>query len=253
MTWKKVPYSLSLDNSTVAKSNICALKVRYLKEFVDSQKNERWKLESKIVCIKYLKEKSDAQTLLEVTKEKLLKLSPKVQENLVGIVHDHASSLSGAANGFGKLLSDALGRYFMDLKDPCHSFNLALSKAYKLIPDEMISFIEDIHNHFRSPQQVAFLFNVQKERKRKPLGLRHYARTRWLSLGQSLVIWDDLKGYMQRKSKLKTKDFKKPNYDEFSKLLDDHIFKMKIRIWNRRVAKINAVNTTFQSQKMENS
>ena len=248
---EKSPYSLSLDNSTVAKKQICALKVRYLKEFVDDQKNERWKLQSKIIGLKYLDESSDAKTLLEATQEKLLNLSTKVKENLVGIVHDHASSLSGMENGFGKLLKGDLGRYFMDLKDPCHSYNLALSKASKFVPEEMINFVEDIHNHFRSPQRVACLFKVQK----KPLGLRHYARTRWLSLGQSLdrmlLIWDDLKEYMKKKPKLKSKDFREPKFEEFFNLLDDDTFKMKIRIWNSIVGKINAVNTRFQSQQME--
>ena len=89
---------------------------------------------------------------------------------------------------------------FLDLKDPCHSLNLTLNKAWEVLPEVIKKFIKSIHSHFSSPQRVAYLNALQAEQGYKILTLCHYVSTRWLSLGQSLerllALWDSLVCYM---------------------------------------------------------
>jgi len=250
---EKSPFSFCIDNSTVARLNICALKVRYLKESLDEQGSVRTSIQNKIIGIKYLKDSSNAKTLFDITKEKLLNLSEKVKSNLVGIAHDHASTLSGPLNGLGTLIAEHLPQYFMDLKDPCHSLNLSLSNSLEILPQDLSKFVDNIHNHFASPQRVAYLFRVQRERSYKVLGLRRFVKTRWLSLGESLerllIIWDSLAEYMKQRPKFI--GLKKVKYDYFSSLLENKTFKMKIIVWAGIINKINSRNITFQSQHLE--
>ena len=178
------PFSVSIDNSTVAKKSICAIKVRYLKKYLDEQGIKRNLLQSKLIGIKYLNHSSRADIIFKITKEKLLDLSEKVRENFVGFVHDHHSTLTGNKKGLGKLLQKELKTHFMDLKDPCHSINLALTKSLKCLPEEMRNFVDDLHSHFISPQRVSFLLKLQRENNLKQLSLKHYVKTRWLSLDQ---------------------------------------------------------------------
>ena len=78
----------------INRDTVCTLKVRYTKD------NE---LQNKFIGLKYLKESSTAQAIYDVTKEKLMNLDENIGENLCGYVHDHASNLSGCANGLGQL------------------------------------------------------------------------------------------------------------------------------------------------------
>ena len=203
--------------------------------------------------IKYLGDSSNAKALENLIQEKLLSLSPKVQENFVGLTHDHASSLSGHVNGLGELLKKILPNPFMDLKDPCHSLNLVLSKSFEKLPIELPKFVDNIHTHFNSPQRVAFLNEVQKEKNLKVIGLRHYVKTRWLSLGQSLerllLIWESLIEYMKREPKFT--GLKKAKFKEFLSLLENENFKMKVTVWSKLITKMNAVNIAFQNQSLE--
>jgi len=196
------PFSLCIDNSTVAKKSICALKVRYLKEFADDKGMIRNYLQNKIIGIKYLEESSSAKTTFQIAKEKLLDLSEEIKKNFVGFVHDHHSTLTGDKGGLGVLLKTELSTNFMDLKDPCHSLNLSLIKSLEILPDEMTKFVDKIHSHFGTTQRVAYLLNLQKENKLRQLNLKPYAKTRWLSLGQSLdrllIIWGSLVLYMKK-------------------------------------------------------
>lgn len=103
-------------------------------------------------------------------------------------------------NDLGALLKkEYSNKFFMDLKDPCHSLNLALIHSLNSIPDELMNFIDGIHNHFVSPQRVSYLHNIQSEREFPMLSPKHYVKTRWLSLGESLqrllIIWDSLIEY----------------------------------------------------------
>jgi len=85
-------YSLSIDNSTVAKESIGGLKVRYLKDYEDfvTGVNDlktaiiKTKIENKILGIKYLQGSSDAETQLQIVNEKLFNLGENVKKNLIG-------------------------------------------------------------------------------------------------------------------------------------------------------------------------
>ena len=247
------PFSLSIDNSTIARINICALKVRYLKEIPDVNGLKNTKIMNKVVGIKYLSDSSSSQTLFDLTQEKLLSLSPKVEANFVGLAHDHAASLSGPKKGLGELLKQKLDKPFMDLKDPCHSLNLVLTKSFSKLPSSFLEFIDDIHHHFSSPQRIAFLHKIQKENILRVLGLKHYVKTRWLSLGLSLerliLIWDPLILYMKQEPNFT--ELKKTQFEKFLLQLKDNEFKMKILVFSCLVAKMNAVNVIFQNQSLE--
>ena len=80
-------YSFSIDNSTVGDKNICALKVRYLKEAKEGDKLSL-QLQNKVIGIKYLEDSSDGATMYNIVKEKLFDLSEKIKANFSGIVHD---------------------------------------------------------------------------------------------------------------------------------------------------------------------
>jgi len=176
------PYSLTIDNSTVAKKNITALKVKYLKERVDEEGFTKNVLQNKIIAIKYLKESSNAKTMLQIIDEKIFGLDEKIKSNLVGFVHDHASVLNGETNGLVALLRKSLDQKFMNLNDFCHSLNLAVDKSLDTLPEELMDFIYDIHNHFIRTQRIAYLNRLQIEKGFKVLSLKHYVKTRWLSL-----------------------------------------------------------------------
>lgn len=247
------PFSLSIDNSTIAKKTICALKVRFLKKSLDENGIRRNYLQSKLIGIKYLKHSSNAEAVFNATKEKLLNLSEKVKENFVGYVHDHHSTLTGKKKGLGKLLQEELKTPFMDLKDPCHSLNLAVNKALKYVPEEMRNFVEDLHFHFISPQRVAFLLKIQKENNLKQLNLKYYVKTRWLSLGQSLErllkIWDSLILYM--KAKPSFIGLKNSTFNKFLVLLESKEFKIKMKVWTSILLRLNEFNERFQGQTLE--
>ena len=188
------PYSLSLDNVTVNGTNICGLKVRYLKEYEEKLKGsnglqttiKRRKIENNIIGIKYLKGESSAQILLDIVREKLLNLDPKIKNNMIGFTHDMASNLSSKYNGLSALLTEELPQKFFDLPDPCHALNLCLSKSLQTLLEEMLSFTTKIHAYFSSPQRKERLKIAQIEGNLDVLLLKKYVETRWLSLGESL-------------------------------------------------------------------
>jgi len=130
----KIPYSIMLDSSTMTRKNVTVLKVRYPKEYIDSQGMKRTRIENRTLGIKYLGHSSTAASMLQVTKEKLFDLGNKVKNNLVGFIHDHASNFSGKYNGLGVLLRKETERFIFDVKDPYHSLNLIFQKALEVLP-----------------------------------------------------------------------------------------------------------------------
>jgi len=72
--------------------------------------------------------------MLKILNEKVFSLDPNIKKNFVGYVHDHAATLSGHGNGLLGLLKNDISQLFMDLKDPCHSFSLALNQALQNLP-----------------------------------------------------------------------------------------------------------------------
>jgi len=57
------PFSLSIDNPTIARVNICSLKVRYLKEVLDENGLKHTKIQNKVVDTKYLGDNGNAKAL----------------------------------------------------------------------------------------------------------------------------------------------------------------------------------------------
>lgn len=252
----KSPFSFTIDSSTVAKKNIVALKVRYMKETLDSKGFKKSYLQNKVVGIRYLKESSSAQVMHQATKQTILSLDEDIPTNLVGYVHDHASNLSGPYNGLGALLRKDFkksGQYFMDLKDPCHSLNLVLNQSLDILPAEITEFVSNIHRHFVPAQRLAFLNNLQIENKLAILCPKRYVETRWLSLGESLArlltIWPSLIKYMKEKPSFVS--ITKQKYEEFSKLLENKMFRLQIVFLSSIIGRINKVNAKLQGQTLE--
>ena len=118
------PFSLTLDNVTLAGKSICGLQVKYLKKYISEGNMQRTSIENRMIGLKHLEESSTGEALFQVVKEKLLDFSSEIKINFKGLVHDHASNLSGSNTGLGALLRKDLDHYFMDLEDSCHSLNL---------------------------------------------------------------------------------------------------------------------------------
>jgi len=245
------PFSFTIDNSTIARKNITALKVRYLKETKNEKGLNIMELQSKVIGLKYLEESSNAKKLLDITKTKLL--DDNIKPNVVGFVHDHASVLSGVNKGLGTLLQKECGKFMMDLKDICHGLNLALTQSFENLPEGLMKFITDIHNHFTSPQRVSFLNKTQKEKNLPVLCPKHYVKTRWLSLGQSIErlinIWESLIEYMKKEPSFA--GVKKSKYKKLLLQLEDKQFKLQIILFAGIVKQINETNIEFQNQHME--
>jgi len=246
------PYSIMLDSSTMVRKNVTLLKVRYPKEYIDPSGIKRTIIENRTLGVKFLGHSSSAISMLNITKEKLFTLGSKVKDNLVGFVHDHAKNFSGKYNGLGTLLRNELQKFLFDVKDPCHSLSLTLQKSLTVLPNNILSFIEDIHNHFVSPQRKAYLNQLQLDENMKVLCPKNYIKTRWLSMGESLKrileIWDSLSKYMAQKPSFGVSDQK---YEDFVKLLESKSFKAKIQVLASIVNKLNQINIRFQDQTLE--
>jgi len=138
------PFSLTVDNVTAGGKSMCGLQVRYLKQYGEESGITRTKIENRIIGIKYLEESSKGEVLFNAVQEKLLNLGTEVKNNFRGLVHDHGANIAGFNIGLTGLLEKELDNYFMDLDDPCHSLNLALSKAYSTLPEELTQFLQKI-------------------------------------------------------------------------------------------------------------
>lgn len=119
--------------------------------------------------------------------------------------------------------------------------------------NQITEFIDDLHIHFISPQRTAKQFRIQMELGLQKMGLCHYIKVRWLSLGLSLQrvieIWESLKKYMEEKpSKSRGKKF---DYLKFSKLFKDPVFKLKILFLEGVIKRLNSCNISYQAQNME--
>ena len=153
-------YSFSIDNSTVGDKNICALKVRYLKEAKKGDKLSL-QLQNKVIGIKYLEDSSDGATMYNIVKEKLFDLSEKIKGNFSGIVHDLAKSLTSTEKGLIGNLHKEYEKPFFNLNDPCHCLNLVLKHLLEEVPMETTKFIAKIHSYFTYPQRKAKLRKIQ--------------------------------------------------------------------------------------------
>jgi len=249
-------YSLMIDNSTISKTQICAIKARYIK-------NEGFKLdnnlstpylENAIVGLKFLGDNSHSKTLFEAIEEKVFDLGEEVKNNFTAITYDNAKSMKGEKNGLIALLKKEFpSRFIFGLGDPCHLLSLAVKHTMKELPEVISDFIDTMHHHFANPQRTAALYKIQKELGHKQLVLCHFVPTRWLITGKSikriLEIWESLIKYLE--SKPKSSGLKKFDYLKYLNLLQDKGFKLKFTFLNTLLERINQTNITYQSQHIE--
>jgi hypothetical protein len=151
-----------------------------------------------------------------------------------------------------------------------------------------MDFVNKNNRYFKYPQRKAELYNLQRANKLKELTLKAYAKTRWLSLGESLTriieIWEALVLYMKNKLPViqnenepksefgdideeiiyneddneDTEDageeidtqIKKFNFDQMYNWLTDQEFYLQIRFVNFIVNTINQFNQKFQNHSM---
>ena len=266
------PFSLIIDNSTFAGSNICALKVKYFNQvWQEELRSEITTMRNKIIALSDLDERSDGKTLKEIVENKLLN-HKRIKKNLIGLAHDNASSLTSEDIGLASLLKKD-DCHFFDLLDPCHGLNLVLKHSIKELPEEIMNFVQNISNHFASPQRKAHLRKIQEETERKTLYPKKLAPTRWLSIGESLgrilEIWDSLLDYFKvlnsrekpakktrktrqqlkiNQSKENSLNLKKVKSKEILKYLVDKEFHMKILLLSYITNLLNKYNIKFQDQ-----
>lgn len=105
-----------VDSSTIARKNVTALKVRYLKEQTDTKGLRRTCIQNRVIGVKYHKDRSTAQVMLDLSKEKLFNLDSQIIPNFIGFIHDRGSNLYGEYEGLGALLGEELPSVFKDLK-----------------------------------------------------------------------------------------------------------------------------------------
>ena len=109
---KTKPFSLSLDNATFSGEHFCALKVKFLDlEWNDELQENISTIKNKIIALHNLKESSSGKTMEEILNLKLFQ-TEEIKNNLIGIVHDCASSFTGSDVGLINLLQKA-GKEFL--------------------------------------------------------------------------------------------------------------------------------------------
>ena len=86
-------FSFSLDNCTIASKNLCAIKIKYVKEFDQDNKEKELILINRVIGLTDLEDNSSGEAIFNILKDKLL-LTENIKRNLVGYTHDNASSLS---------------------------------------------------------------------------------------------------------------------------------------------------------------
>ena len=193
----------------------------------------------------------------------------QIKQNLIGITTDRASTLIGEENGLISLLKKEIAQNIFPLADPCHSLSLIIKHSLKVLPENIRIFISNIHNYFTSPQRREKLKAVQKENGYKILLPLNYVKTRWLSLGNSLLrlveIWPSLQVYFNTYSGEKGVrcsqvinpkpeediEISQVNYKDISTLLNDESFFVKISFLSLIIGKINHYNMKFQTQGLD--
>lgn len=244
-------FSFSVDNCTMIGKNYCGLKIKYIKDTINefTQESEQM-LINRIVALVDLKTSSEGKDIHAIVKEKIL-IKTQIKENLIGFTSDNASSLKSDKNGLAGLLQndESLPSLYC-LSDPCHGANLAVKHSLKSLPSEITDFIDDLHSYFAFPQRKSKLLKLQEEEKKKPLLLKNYVKTRWLSLGLSLKrlldIWDSIRTYMtkiaEKKKKLKAK------LQGFKLLMENNSFYLTIYLLHFLISKINTLSIKLQDQ-----
>ena len=257
------PFSLSLDTTTLMGDQILAIRTRYLKEIYDETlKTHIPTIQNHILAIENLRASSIGQVFYDIVEERAL-YNETLKNNLVGLCHDGASNLTGKEKGLAGLIGKNIKENFYDLHDPCHCYNLALEEALNTLPEDIMKLIVNLHSHFNhSSQRQVELNMIQEEAGLPVLKLKNYAKTRWLSVGESMEravrIWDSLvlyfehiaekKGKFKLKKKTETPNLSKTN---FLKLLKDEELRATMKIISIIILKLNSFNKRLQTHKLE--
>lgn len=280
-------FSLSIDNATVCGENFCAMKIKYLESEKDNKFNsEITVVKNKLVAIEKLNESSTAEKLYEILNNKIF-YDEDIKKNFIGMTHDRGSNLIGSHKGLVTRMKKDWPKYFWDLNDPCHSLNLVVKNSITILPKKLIKFITKSHEHFISPERRATLLRIQREEGKPQLYPKKWVKTRWLSLGETLIrllkIWDSLTIYMAKNIPenspfiselidaiepeeslyiLKDHDSESDqeekntgpiviNCDEYFKLLNSKVFHLQIKFLSHIVNMLNKFNITFQDHSLE--
>ena len=248
----KSKYSLSIDNTTIAGVNICAMQVKYLKEIKMAINEIITEIKNNIIGLKLLKESSDGETLYNIIKADLLGTNEDIRNNFSGVTHDRGSNIIGKDIGALKQMKEDLNKFIFDLSDSCQSLNLALTKSLESLPEDTMKFIDKIHSYFTSPQRVSLLANIQEEEGLQQYTLCHYVKARWLSLGSSLKrllkIWNSLKLHISQDN---PPGIKKDDSRNFLVFLCDDLFYLKMVFLSGVISKMNSNSIYFQNQSLE--
>ena len=155
---------------------------------------------TKLLSIIEMGEKATSEELYKLIKEKILSKHELISKNLMAIVTDGESTMTGKHQGLSTRLQSDFD-HLLAVKDLSHIYNLVCQKAIKEYKGEVIKMVKYVSSHFsRSPLRVALLERIQKEKGRTNfLHVIPYTKVRWLSLTQSLErilkIWEDLEIY----------------------------------------------------------
>ena len=247
-------FSLSLDSTTLAGENICAIRIRYLKESVTEHNITKTEIKNKLLSICTLKASSTGEDYHNLLLRKLSDLGDDVKQNFIALVTDRGPSLVGKNIGLAALIKKEYPNLYI-LPDPCHSLHHVLEKSYKTLSTEIQDFVREIHTHFSSSQRKSLLQEIQQNMlldSPKAL-LKNFIDTRWLSMGESieriLYIWDSLQLYMETINK--DDNYKKLTTKEskvLEALLDSQLFRCKMLLLSKIIEKLNEINKIFQSQ-----
>jgi len=91
---------------------------------------------------------------MQIVKEKVFfEDDEKIKNNVIGITTDRVAVLTGDQSGLIALLKKDLNQNIFHLPNHCHSLSLVIRHSLELLPEEIRSFISDIHNYFNSPQR----------------------------------------------------------------------------------------------------
>jgi len=101
-------FSLMVDNATITGTNVCGMKVRYLRSSEEKLPFgyngqpipiTKSYYQNKVIGVKYLQESSTAPVLFQAVNEKVFNQSEGIKKNLIDYIHDRGSNLSGSEEG----------------------------------------------------------------------------------------------------------------------------------------------------------
>lgn len=238
----KMPYSLILDESTdIATGKMLGIVVQYVSL-------EKECIVSTFLSLETLQD-GTAASITNAVNSLVLKvgLDPK---KCIGIGTDNASVMVGTLNGVHKKLESLWGKKLILVRCTCHSIQLAVSEATKILPRNLEFMIKEIYNWFShstlKQQQYVQLFKTI--RGEDPLKILNTCDTRWLSIYSALerIVdqWDPLTQYF-RNITSHEKDF---TADLILNMLHDKTNFCYFLYMKKILYDVNILNKTFQGK-----